>query len=51
MSIECKNLIKSYKALFKETMNPIFFTMYSYIENTKTPIVLSDLENQNEQSL
>lgn len=51
MNNECKNLIKSYKALFKETMNPVFFTMYSYIANTKTPILLEDLEKDNEITL
>lgn len=48
MNNECKNLIKSYKALFDATMNPVFFTMYSYIQNEKTPILLQDLENENE---
>ena len=35
-------LVKSYKELFLKTMNPIFFTLASYMENTNTLIQLND---------
>ena len=51
MNNEYENLINSYKELFNQTMNPVFFTMYSYIKNTKSVILLTDLENDNEITL
>ena len=51
MNNECKNLIKSYKALFKETMNPVFFTLASYIENNNIAILLDEKTNEKELTL
>ena len=48
MEKDYKILSKSYKSLFLKTMNPIFFTLASYIENNKCTILLNGYTNEEE---
>ena len=51
MSKECKILSQCYKKLFLETMNPVFFTLASYIENNNIAILLGEKTNEKELTL
>lgn len=46
MKQDYKILAESYKKLFYETMNPVFWTLASYMENNKTSILLDDFTNE-----
>lgn len=49
MENETTNLIKSYKDLYEATHNPIFKTVYLYIEKTNNVVLLDGINLKERQ--